>query len=100
MSYIYVVECSEVECSGFNKPPHMTYYCRSLKKANRLLNDIIEVNKGFNISEVEVDGLMKSNDVVRYVDYMWDNHAQGSSNSHQPQRDILSSITIKKKQLI
>ena len=95
MRYIYTVASSDI----YSGQPHQIYYCKSKKDAEKLLNKIIKVNGGFDVSEVELSGWMRIDGFIASYNYFWNNHHNGG-NPEQPQRNVHSNISIKKHQIM
>ena len=97
--YIYIVEVSEVQNSGLNGVVYQRSYCGSKKIANQYIENMVAVNQGFDLQEEPVTDILESDGYVRSLTYKWDTHKQGSSNLHLPQRNVLTSVNIKKVRL-
>jgi len=97
--YIYIVEISEIQETGLNGMVYQSYYCKSKKDANILIEGMITCNKGFDVNEEPVSDISSADGYVRSLNYKLDNHKQGGSNLHLPQRDVLINVQIKKIRL-
>lgn len=99
MKFIYIIELSDVQDSGLNGNIYKRYYCKSVKDANHLITNMIECNKGFDVNELQLDNFDEAEGYIRKLYYKWDIHKQGESNLHLPQRDVITSVYVKKVKL-
>ena len=94
--YVYIVEHRELDNSGFITPAHCTDYFTSLKDAKNYIKNVIDVNKGFEVKNLEPEKVTFEPDVIDVISYLYNNHS-GNCNQHQPQKNINLFLFVFKK---
>ena len=97
--HVYIVELSDVQDSGLNGVVYQKYYCKSVKDTKFLIEGMVVTNKGFDATEIPLNDFDHADGYIRKMQYKWDNHQQGESNLHLPQRNVLTSVNVKKVRL-